>query len=70
MRAHALVVFPSGFGSLNELFELLTLRRTGKVPSRPIVLFDRTYWRSIIRFDALLVHGMVNESDQRPDRLH
>jgi predicted Rossmann-fold nucleotide-binding protein len=43
MRANALVVFPSGFGTLNELFEFLTLRQTGKVPSRPIVLFDRTY---------------------------
>ncbi|RDI61136.1 LOG family protein [Microvirga subterranea] len=65
MRANALVVFPGGFGTLDELFELLTLRQTGKVPSLPIVLFDKKYWRSIIKFDALLEHGMVSESDRK-----
>jgi uncharacterized protein (TIGR00730 family) len=64
MRANALVVFPGGFGTLDELFEILTLRQTGKVAALPIVLFDRDYWRSVIKFDALLEHGMVNESDR------
>ncbi|KLK94186.1 3-isopropylmalate dehydrogenase [Microvirga vignae] len=65
MRANALVVFPGGFGTLDELFEILTLRQTGKVPALPIVLFDKTYWRSIIKFDALLEHGMVSEHDRK-----
>ncbi|WP_457090871.1 LOG family protein [Microvirga sp. P5_D2] len=64
MRANALVVFPGGFGTLDELFEILTLRQTGKVPALPIVLFGRDYWRSVIKFDALLEHGMVNETDR------
>ncbi|WP_445500882.1 LOG family protein [Microvirga sp. G4-2] len=65
MRANALVVFPGGFGTLDELFEILTLRQTGKVPALPIVLFDKAYWRSIIKFDALLEHGMVSEHDRK-----
>jgi uncharacterized protein (TIGR00730 family) len=64
MRANALVVFPGGFGTLDELFEILTLRQTGKAPALPIVLFDKAYWQSVIRFDALLEHGMVSESDR------
>jgi uncharacterized protein (TIGR00730 family) len=64
MRANALVVFPGGFGTLDELFEILTLRQTGKAPSLPIVLFDTTYWQSVINFDALLEHGMVSERDR------
>jgi len=65
MRAHALVVFPGGFGTLDELFEILTLRQTGKAPPLPIVLFDKGYWQSIIKFDALLEHGMVNPEDRK-----
>ncbi|MBA1154781.1 LOG family protein [Microvirga mediterraneensis] len=64
MRANALVVFPGGFGTFDELFELLTLRQTGKAPPLPIVLFDRDYWQSVIKFDALLEHGMVSEHDR------
>jgi hypothetical protein len=64
MRANALVVFPGGFGTLDELFEILTLRQTGKAPALPIVLFDKAYWQSVIKFDALLEHGMVSESDR------
>jgi len=64
MRANALVVFPGGFGTLDELFEILTLRQTGKAPPLPTVLFDKGYWQSVIKFDALLEHGMVSEKDR------
>lgn len=63
MRANALVVFPGGFGTLDELFEILNLRQTGKAPSLPIVLFDREYWSRIINFDALVEHEMVDPFD-------
>ncbi|MFI5014120.1 MAG: TIGR00730 family Rossman fold protein [Hyphomicrobiales bacterium] len=63
MRANALVVFPGGFGTLDEMFEVLTLRQTGKQPYVPVVLFDERYWRKIIAFDALLEEGMVARSD-------
>lgn len=63
MRAKALVVFPGGFGTMDELFEILTLRQTGKVFSMPIVLFDEAYWRDIVNFDALVKHGVIDQSD-------
>jgi len=63
MRANALVVFPGGFGTLDELFELLTLRQTDKAPRIPVVLFDEPYWREIINFDALVKHGMIAAND-------
>ncbi len=63
MRANALVVFPGGFGTLDELFEVLTLRQTDKSPPIPIVLFDEGYWRGVINFEALLQAGMIAEAD-------
>ena len=63
MRANALVVFPCGFGTLDELFELLTLRQTGKAPPIPIVLFDEAYWRAVIGFDTLVEHGTISPKD-------
>ncbi len=63
MRANALVIFPGGFGTLDELFELLTLRQTGKMADLPIVLFDRSYWTRIVNFDALLEEGMIAADD-------
>lgn len=65
MRANALVVFPGGFGTLDELFEILTLRQTGKAPPIPIVLFDEVYWRSIINFEGLVEHGMIRPEDMK-----
>lgn len=63
MRANALVVFPGGFGTLDELFELLTLRQTGKAPPIPIALFDRSYWSSVLNLNAMLSMGMIEASD-------
>ena len=63
MRAAALVVFPGGFGTLDEMFELLTLRQTGKGQPSPIVLFDRAYWRRVVNFDALVEEEMINPDD-------
>nr|WP_081718385.1 TIGR00730 family Rossman fold protein [Lutibaculum baratangense] len=63
MRANALVVFPGGFGTLDELFEILTLVQTGKAPGAPIVLFDRAYWKSLINFDLLVEYGTISASD-------
>jgi predicted Rossmann-fold nucleotide-binding protein len=63
MRANALVVFPGGFGTMDELFELLTLRQTDKAPRIPIVLVDREYWRSIVAFDRLVEYGMIDRAD-------
>jgi uncharacterized protein (TIGR00730 family) len=63
MRANALVVFPGGFGTFDELFEILTLRQTGKTPAIPVVLYDEAYWRGVINFDALAEAGMIDAAD-------
>ncbi len=65
MRANALVVFPGGFGTMDELFELLTLQQTGKAPAMPVVLFGRKFWNDVLRFDAFVAHGMVSRADLR-----
>ncbi len=63
MRAKALVVFPGGFGTIDELFEILTLIQTSKMPAIPIVLVDQSYWTSVINFRALVEQRMVDRSD-------
>ncbi len=63
MRASALVVFPGGFGTLDEMFEILTLRQTGKMPDIPIILFDEAYWSSIVNFQGLADHGVISPGD-------
>ena len=63
MRANALVVFPGGFGTFDELFEVLTLSQTAKATRIPVVLFDSRYWTTVINFDALVEHGMINAAD-------
>jgi uncharacterized protein (TIGR00730 family) len=65
MRANALAIFPGGFGTMDEMFELLTLQQTQKAPPAPIVLFGESYWRRIINFEALVEEGMISEADLR-----
>ena len=62
--ARALVVFPGGFGTLDEMMEILTLEQTGKLARRiPVVLYGRGYWSEIVDFDALARHGMISPED-------
>ena len=64
MRANALVIFPGGFGTLDELFELMTLRQNGKMAhDLPIVLFDRRYWSTLINFQSMVDAGMISAQD-------
>lgn len=63
MRAKALVAFPGGFGTLDELFETLTLIQTQKVARIPVLLFGRNYWERIINFSALIEEGMISAQD-------
>ncbi len=63
MRANALAVFPGGFGTLDEMFEILTLRQTEKMAELPIVIVDKAYWTSVINFEALADAGTINRED-------
>jgi uncharacterized protein (TIGR00730 family) len=64
LRARALVVFPGGYGTLDELFETLTLIQTGKVHPVPVLLFGRDYWERVISFDALVEEGTIDPQDR------
>ena len=63
MRSAAAVFFPGGFGTLDELFELLTLRQTGMKRNIPIILFGRSYWEKVINFQFLYDMGLIGEND-------
>lgn len=63
MRARAIVVFPGGFGTLDEMFEAVTLIQTGRMKRVPIVLFGGDYWRQVVNFDALVEAGVVARAD-------
>lgn len=63
MRAKALVVFPGGFGTLDELFETLTLIQTKKIKPMPVLIFGREFWERIINFDGLVEEGTISPED-------
>ncbi|MFD2261717.1 TIGR00730 family Rossman fold protein [Lacibacterium aquatile] len=63
MRSKALVVFPGGFGTLDELFEIITLVQTGKAGARTVVLFDEQFWKSLVNLDVLVETGMIAKKD-------
>ena len=62
--ARALVVFPGGFGTFDELFEILTLAQTQKLDrSIPVLLYGAAYWREVVNFEALVRHGTIAPED-------
>jgi uncharacterized protein (TIGR00730 family) len=63
MRARAVAVFPGGFGTFDEMFELLTLIQTGKMKRIPVVLFGKDFWTRVIDFGALAREGVVSPVD-------
>ncbi|MDA1372746.1 MAG: TIGR00730 family Rossman fold protein [Proteobacteria bacterium] len=63
LRAIALVVFPGGYGTLDELFETLTLIQTRKMKPLPVLLFGREYWQRIINFEALVEEGSIDQEE-------
>lgn len=65
IRARALVAFPGGFGTLDEVFEALTLLQTRKIDPVPVILFGQEYWEKIINFEAMVDEGVILEQDLR-----
>ena len=63
MRAKALVAFPGGFGTLDELFEVITLVQTGKAEPVPIILFGSDYWKRLMNFEVLVEEGAISPED-------
>ncbi len=65
LRARALMVFPGGFGTLDELFETLTLIQTKKMKPIPVLIFGREFWEKILNFEALVEEGTIAPEDLR-----
>lgn len=63
LRARAVAVFPGGFGTLDEMFELLTLIQTGKMKPIPVILFGREYWERVVGWQALVEEGVISATD-------
>ena len=63
MRAKALVAFPGGFGTMDELFEVLTLVQTHKSKPVPVILFGSEFWKKVLNFDALIEEGTISAKD-------
>ena len=68
LRARAIVAYPGGFGSFDELFEVLTLMQTKKVERFPIILVGKTFWQEVINFKQMLDHGVIDQADM--DLIH
>jgi uncharacterized protein (TIGR00730 family) len=68
LRAAALVIFPGGFGTLDELFDALTLRQTGRMQEIPIIMYGSAYWHRVIDFQALADEGVI--ADQHLELVH
>lgn len=63
MRAKILIAFPGGFGTLDELFEILTLVQTRKVQTTPVLLYGSDYWKKLINFEWMLESGTISKQD-------
>ncbi|MBV8250611.1 MAG: TIGR00730 family Rossman fold protein [Comamonas sp.] len=63
MRAKALVAFPGGFGTMDELFEMLTLVQTRKSKPVPVILFGTEFWKRVLNFDVLIEEGTISAKD-------
>ncbi len=63
MRAKALVIFPGGFGTMDELFDALTLIQTEKMPRMPVVLFSPEYWHRVMNLDGMVEEGTISPED-------
>ncbi|WP_242147431.1 LOG family protein [Sphingomonas sp. BAUL-RG-20F-R05-02] len=63
LHARALAAFPGGFGTFDELFELLTLIQTGKIAPIPVLLYGRDFWNRVVNFEALVEEGVVSRKD-------
>ncbi|MEZ5999008.1 MAG: TIGR00730 family Rossman fold protein [Hyphomonas sp.] len=63
MRANALMIFPGGFGTMDELFETMTLCQTGKMSPIPIILYDKAFWNEAVNFNAFVERGTIDETD-------
>lgn len=63
LHARALAAFPGGFGTFDELFELLTLIQTGKIKPIPVLLYGREFWDRVVNFEALVEEGVISAAD-------
>jgi uncharacterized protein (TIGR00730 family) len=63
LRARAVAVFPGGFGTFDEMFELLTLIQTGKIPPMPVLMYGREFWERVVDWNALVDEGVISPAD-------
>jgi uncharacterized protein (TIGR00730 family) len=65
LRARAIVVFPGGFGSFDEFFEVLTLMQTKKVKPFPIILVGKEFWTEMVKFEQMIDFGVIDKFDMQ-----